>query len=268
MSAIEAIIRKEWIDTLQNKTIVWTFVGMAAVFSLLPLALGFGVPALVGENLSSDPDVALMSNLLLEVMPGFANLTPIQQFQVYVLRQMLPLFLLLPILGAMSIATYSIIGEKTSRSLEALLATPTSTRDILLGKALASTVPSVLGAWAFFGLLVVVVRLLGGPEVLTYAFDMAAWALILLISPVVAFLALGLGVIVSSRSTDPRSAQQIASILVLPIVGLIIGQSTGLFLLGLGPVLVAAVVLLILDLIVLRLGIRLFQREHILTRWK
>ena len=113
-----------------------------------------------------------------------------------------------------------------------------------------------------------VVWLLGGPEVARYALDGTAWAMILLITPLVALLALGLGVIVSSRATDPRSAQQIATLLVLPVVALLIAQISGLFLIGLPMILAAAGVLLVLAAIVLQVGVRLFQRETILTKWK
>ena len=268
MSPIEAIVRKEWAETLKNKTIVWTFIGLAAMFGLMPLLLSVGLPALVGESAFNDPDIATATRLLQQMAPDFAALGPLQQFQVFMLRQFLPMFLLLPVMGAMSIATYSIIGEKTSRSLEAVLATPTTTRDLLLAKSLAATIPSVLGTWAVFGLQALLVRLWAGPVVSAFALDTATWTLILLITPLIAFLALGFGVIVSSRANDPRSAQQVAVILILPLIGLIVGQSAGLFLLGSGAVLVAALVLLVLDILVLLAGVRLFERERILTRWK
>jgi len=53
--------------------------------------------------------------------PAFAGLAPLAQFQVFLLRQFVGLFLLAPVMGAISVATYSIIGEKTTRSIEALL---------------------------------------------------------------------------------------------------------------------------------------------------
>ena len=268
MSPIEAIVRKEWAETLKNKTIVWTFVGLAATFGLMPLALSIGLPALMGQAAFNDPDIATATRLLQQVAPDFTALSPLEQFQVFILRQFLPMFLLLPVMGAMSIATYSIIGEKTSRSLEAVLATPTTTRDLLLAKSLAATIPAVLGTWAVFGLQALLVRLWAGPTVAGYALDTATWTLILVITPLIAFLALGLGVIVSSRATDPRSAQQVAVILILPLIGLIVGQSAGLFLLGLGAVLLAALVMLVLDVLVLLAGVSLFERERILTRWK
>ena len=268
MTPIEAIIRKEWVETLHNRTLVFSFVLVGVMFTIMPLFIAFGLPALIGEAMTSDPDTGPMLSLLTGAMPGFEALTPMQQFQVFSIRQFLPLFLLLPIMGAMSIATYSIIGEKTSRSLEAVLATPTTTRQLLVGKALAASLPAVLGTWLLFLVFYAVVLVLGGVEVARYALDITAWALILLITPVIAFVALGLGVITSSRATDPRSAQQVATLLILPVVGLLIAQVTGLFLIGPRLILIAAVVLLVLAVIVLQIGVRLFQRETILTKWK
>ena len=268
MTPIEAIMRKEWVETLHNRTLVWSFVLVGVMFTIMPLIIAFGLPALAGEAMTADPDTGPMLSLLAGALPGFEALGSVEQFQVFALRQFLPLFLLLPIMGAMSIATYSIIGEKTSRSLEAVLATSTTTRDLLLAKSLAATIPAVLGTWAVFGLQALLVRLWAGPTVAAFALDSATWTLILVITPLIAFLALGLGVIVSSRANDPRSAQQVAVILILPLIGLIVGQSAGLFLLGIGAVLVAALVLLVLDVIALLAGVRLFERERILTRWK
>ncbi len=268
MTPIEAIMRKEWVETLHNRTLVWSFVLVGVMFTLMPLFIAFGLPALVGDSITSDSDMGPMLRLLSGALAGFEALTPLQQFQVFSIRQFLPLFLLLPIMSAMSIATYSIIGEKTSRSLEAILATPTTTRQLLFGKALAASLPAVVGTWLLFLVFALVVWILGGLTVARYALDTTAWALILLITPIIAFVALGLGVIVSSRATDPRSAQQIATLLVLPVVALLIAQISGLFLIGLPMVLAAAGVLLILAVIVLQVGVRLFQRETILTKWK
>ena len=268
MRPVETIVRKEWSETIRNREITLTFFIMAAFLFALPLLIGFVLPRFLGDAMLSDPDVKPVTDMLSQALPGFGALTPIQQFQVFMVRQFMPLFLLLPIMGAMTIATYSIIGEKTSRSLEALLATPTSTRDLLLGKSLAAMAPAVLATWLVFGVFALLVVVLGGARVAAYAFDLAAVLLILLITPLAAFLALGIGVIVSSRVSDARSAQQVGALLVLPVVGLILAQSTGLFLLGTLFVLIGAVALLALDALVLWLGVRLFRRETILTRWK
>lgn len=265
---IQTIIGKEWQETIRNRAIVFTFLLLLVMFTVMPLVLAFGLPAVTGPQAVSDPDLDRMLGLLTEAFPGFAGLEPVQQFQVFMLRQFLILFLILPIMGAMSIATYSIIGEKTSRSLEALLATPVTTAELLMGKSLAAAVPSVIATWAAFGLFALLVRLLSDAAVAGYVFDAAAWSTILLITPLAAVFALGLGVIISSRVNDPRSAQQVGGVLVLPLVAVMIAQSAGFFLLGVPFVLIGALALLLLDLVVLGLGISIFNREQILTRWR
>lgn len=47
----------------------------------------------------------------------------------------------------LSIATFSIIGEKQARTLEPLLAAPVRTVELLAGKAIAALVPGVLAGW-------------------------------------------------------------------------------------------------------------------------
>lgn len=265
---IRTIIEKEWAETLRNNTITSTFVMLLIVFTAMPLLFAFVLPAFLGEAATNDPDMDQLLDLLATSFPQIMELSGLEQFQIFMLRQFIVLFLLLPIMGAMSISTYSIIGEKTSRSLEALLASPIRTDELLLAKSLAAAIPSVLASWVAFGLFALVTRLAGGPEVYRYTLDSAAWATILLIAPLVALLGLGLGVVVSARSNDPRSAQQIGGLVVLPLIAVVMGQTAGLFLLGIPLVIVAAVVLLLLDLAVLGLGVSLFNREAILTRWK
>jgi len=49
-----------------------------------------------------------------------------------------------------NIAAYSVVGEKTTRSLEPLLATPITTAELLIGKNMAAAIPAVLATWAGF----------------------------------------------------------------------------------------------------------------------
>ena len=76
------------------------------------------------------------------------------------------------------------------------------------------------------------------------------------------------GLIVSSRASDPQSAQQIAGLIILPVIALMIGQLLGVVQLSLWLVIAAAVVLLAIDAALLAFAVRVFQRETILTRWK
>jgi ABC-2 type transport system permease protein len=265
---IRTLLAKEWLELRNNRSLILTLIVPLVMFTLIPLITAFGLPLTLGDSLTADPDTEEVVENLLTAFPGFGALQPIQQFQVYILRQFLALFLISPIIGSIGIATYSIIGEKTTRSLEALLASPIRTDELLVAKSVAAALPPVLVTWFMFLIFALIVFFAGGYDVFRYTFDLAAWGLILLMAPLVALLGLGLGVITSSRVNDPRTAQQIGGIFILPLVALVFGQSAGIFLLGLPIVLVASVVLLLIDLAILGIGVSLFNREQILTRWK
>jgi ABC-2 type transport system permease protein len=47
-----------------------------------------------------------------------------------------------------AIASYSLVGEKVEKSLEPLLATPTTDGAILLGKNIAAFTPAIISAYA------------------------------------------------------------------------------------------------------------------------
>mgnify|MGYP006969500253 FL=1 len=91
---------------------------------------------------------------------------------------------------------------------------------------------------------------------------------VVLVGPLLAVLAVCAAMMISSRVSDPRTAEQLSGAVMLPIILLVMGQSFGLFLLSSELVLLTAVVLIILDAILFYLTVKMFQRETILTRWK
>jgi ABC-2 type transport system permease protein len=265
---LAALLRKEWAEVVRNRTLVSTYALVAVVLLALPLVLAFAVVDLVAADLEAQRGGDELLRLLERQLPAVLDLPGREQVQVLLLRQLVPLYLILPVLGAMSIATYSVVGEKTSRSLEPLLATPLTTGELFFGKSLAAAVPSVAGAWLTFGLFAGAVRVLGGPRVAALAIDGAAWLTILLIGPLLALLAIGAGVLISARAKDPRSAQQVGSLLLLPVIALVAVQAAGAVLLSASWVLAGAAVLAALGALFFRWGVRLFDRERIFTDWR
>ena len=91
---------------------------------------------------------------------------------------------------------------------------------------------------------------------------------VFLLGPAVGLASVVSGVIVSSRVNDPRVAQQIGGVIIVPIVGLVLAQASGTILVGAAGYAVMTVVVLVVALVGLRIGVRLFDREAILTRWR
>jgi hypothetical protein len=63
-------------------------------------------------------------------------------------------------------------------------------------------------------------------------------------------------------------AEQISMVMILPVLGGFFGQMAGLFVLNAQVISIVAFVMLLIDVLMLYLATRVFQRESILTRWK
>jgi ABC-2 type transport system permease protein len=83
-----------------------------------------------------------------------------------------------------------------------------------------------------------------------------------------ALMAVSFSLMVSSRVNDPRVAEQVSMVVILPVLAGFFGQVAGLFVLNKQIISVVALVMLVLDALLLYLTTRVFQREQILTRWK
>ena len=176
---IWTVFKRELLEISRNKALIPAMLIPLVIFTILPLFTAFGLPALMGNGITRDPDINALLRRLEDLYPQFATLTAIEKYQVYAIRQFITFFLISPVMGAMGIATHSIIGEKTSRSLEALLATPIRTDELLLAKSFASATVPLIATWLLFGFFAVVTYVVGGPNVFRYALDGAAWGIIL-----------------------------------------------------------------------------------------
>ena len=63
-------------------------------------------------------------------------------------------------------------------------------------------------------------------------------------------------------------AEQLSMLFILPLIGLFLGQATGLILVNETLILWMAAGLVVVDAGLLYFSVQLFQRETILTRWK
>jgi ABC-2 type transport system permease protein len=67
---------------------------------------------------------------------------------------------------------------------------------------------------------------------------------------------------------DPRVAEQISMVIIVPVLAGFFGQIGGLFVLNSTIISIVAVIMLLLDGVMVYLSTRVFRREQILTRWK
>ena len=186
---------------------------------------------------------------------------------------LLTAFLFFFVLGAATlpsaIAAYSFVGEKIERSLEPLLATPTTDADILLGKAAAAWFPAVAATWVGMAVFMVIIDVQYRTKLgYLYFPNAVAWVLALLVVPLAAALSVELNIIISARATDVRSAQQTAALVVLPFAALYVLTEIGAVTLDVPGLLLVAAVLVVLVVLLGYAARATFNREEILTRWR
>jgi ABC-2 type transport system permease protein len=261
MDKIKTIIRKEWAEVFQNRFVLFSVIFMPLMFAALPLLMLYTMRGGGGDTASAIPEAYLR---------GCAQgMTAEECFQVYFVTEFMLLFMLTPLIVPVNIAAYSVAGEKTTRSLEPLLATPITTAELLAGKNLAAVIPAVIATWLSFLIFGVGARLLvSNVKVLTALLDPMWWLAILVVGPLLSVLSTNFCLMVSSRVNDPRVAEQLSAVVMLPLLALFFGQIAGYIYLNRQLMVVLALAMTVIDALMIALTIQVFQRETILTRWK
>lgn len=267
MSRMLALLGKELAELRRNPAVFVPAIIAGGLSMLLPFFIALIVPALAGERLSDSSDFEIALEMYRD-RPGLRALDPEAAIQAWIFQQFLVLLVLTPVAGAMSVAAYSIVGEKQARTLEPLLATPLTTFELLAAKVLGAFIPALVLTAATFVVYVGGVMVCAEPGAFRALLLPASLAVAFVLGPLASLAALQLAVCVSSRVNDVRSAQQIGALVVLPVTAVFILQITGMVQLT-GPVMAAvALVLVGVNIGLMLLGTTLFERESILTRWK
>ena len=264
MSRTRALIAKEWVDLRRNAGALIPAAIITLVSVLLPFAIVVGIPAFTGDALSDDATLERVS----AVADPRGLMSSDSRIELFLFQQFLVLLLMTPITGAMSLASHAIIGEKQTRTLEPLLATPLTTPELLLAKMLGALLPTLGMSFLGVGLYVLGIALLGAPGVLAAMATARSAVLVLLVGPAVALVALQSALLISARVNDPRTAQQFGVLFLVPLAILLIAQFGGSLWLSASMLAAIALGLLIAWLLLLLLSAAVFERETILTRWR
>ncbi len=169
-----------------------------------------------------------------------------------------------------TIASYTLVGEKVEKSLEPLLATPTTDSEILVGKSIAAIVPplgAILVASAIFMALADAVT--RGTLGNNFFPNGNALVVLFVMAPLAAAMSVAWNVVISARVSDVRIAQQMGALVVVPFAGIYVSGEVGLISLGVTRnLLLVAAGELVAAVLLLSFAVTTFRREAILTRWK
>jgi ABC-type Na+ efflux pump permease subunit len=182
-------------------------------------------------------------------------------FSIYVLG---PIFMTMPIFTASVIAADSFAGEKERKTSEAILSTPVTTIELLVGKIAASFIPAVLLTLVVFAIYGSMINYLSMKAFGTYLLPTLSWLLMILLAPFLSLAAIGIVVLVSAHVQGIKEAQQISSLLILPVMLLPFASIFGVADLSPGFFAETMAVLTLIDISVIYVGIRSFRKEAIL----
>jgi len=262
-----ALLRKELADERQNLGLFVPSLIVAVVAILLPVFVAIVVPYATGERLSDSSDFEIAVELY-RSQPGTRTLDPEAAIQAYLFQFFAVMLVLIPVTSSMSLAAYSVVGEKQARTLEPLLVTPITTFELLGAKVLGAFLPSIALTAVSYIVYVLMTVIFARPGVAGILLGARSIATVFVLGPLAALAALQMAVCVSSRVNDARTAQQIGVLVILPIPGLLVGQLFGALTLSVPVIASIALGLLAVNAGLIWLTIALFDRETILTRWK
>jgi ABC-2 type transport system permease protein len=267
--AITAIVRKDLKVVIQNKGVLIPLIMVPMIFLVVLPALTALIPTFEGELSSTLEEFeAFLDGMPPGLKAGLAGYNEAQMIVVLALVYFLaPMYLILPLMVASVIAADSFAGEKERKTLEALLYTPTTDRELFLAKLLAAWLPALGIAWSGFVLYAVVANLAAWQTMGRIFFPNAMWIVLAFwVAPAVAGLGLGVTVLISARAQGFQDAYQLGAVLVLPIILLFVGQATGVMYFSLWLVVLLGLLLWAVNAVLLWFGGRTFRRSELAAR--
>jgi len=266
-NAVKAVVRKDLKVVFQNKGISIPLVA-APVFILVILLPGMAALAgRLGEMVTSS--LAWLDPVI-DVMPaGFqAALAGYNADQRFIVLSLIygaaVMYLLLPLMVVTTIAADSVAGEKERKTLEALLYTPTTDWELLLGKLLSAWLPALGITWGGFVLYAVMANLAAWPIMGRLFFPTPSWVVLALwVAPAAAALGLGAMVLISSRARTFQAANQLAAVVIMPIFMLLGAPIIGAMGYGTWLTALLGLALWAIDAGILWFGKRSFKRSRL-----
>ncbi len=190
----------------------------------------------------------------------------LQQFGAQIIGERLIPFLLMivgffPTSFSLVVALETFVGERERKSIEALLCTPLTNGQLYLGKMLAATIPPLGAAYLGIGVYLVGLAVFRG----WYAPTQLLIQIVLLTTCEAIVMVSG-AVVVSSQTTSTRAANLLASFIIIPMALLVQAQSVIMFWAMYHVLWGFIAALIVVDLILIRMGVQLFDREELLGR--
>ena len=255
-----ALIKKDIRSMISNKQVLM-------VMLMVPLALSIVLPSIIVFVTVLVPDSVSDFQKLLEMLPVPAREYNQEQMILWLmLNKVMPaFFLIIPVMASSVMAASSFVGEKEKHTLETLLYSPLSLKQLFQSKILAGFSVGMMVSYISFAAMMLVLEIemlfLTGSGMLP---DISWLIIMLFIAPAISLVAIAVTVRGSAKAQTMEEAQQRAVFLIFPILALVIGQFTGVILVNSGLLLGLGIVLAVLDVLLMRGASRRFTYEKLL----
>jgi ABC-type transport system involved in multi-copper enzyme maturation permease subunit len=233
---VRAIRRKEFREYRRNGNLVFATAILPLIFLIQPVIQVFTLPTSASMTLRHEHSLVYM--------------------------------LAIPVLVPAVLASYAVVGERLQGTLEPVLTTPVRPEELLLGKAMAAFVPSVVVAYAVFALFVAIVEFFARPAVASALIQGPDLLAQLLFTPLLASWSIWVGIAISARSSDPRTAGQISVLMSVPTVAVTTLIALNVIPATLGIAVGFGAALLVLVLVGWRVVSVIFDPERLITNTK
>jgi ABC-type Na+ efflux pump permease subunit len=260
---MRAVLAKDLLAVRRSKAVILPMLIVPALL-LIVLPLAIGVAARSSQPVGVHGFLQAVPERLGEVI---RQLPPRQQLLVLVDGYLLaPLFMIVPLMVASVLAADAFAGEKERKTLEGLLHLPIAERDLFYAKVGGAFLPAMAVSWIGFACFVVLANAVGWSVMHRLFLPTRLWlAMMVWIAPAVAALGMGVMVRVSARARTAQEANQLGGAVVLPLIFVVVGQSTGLLLVSLPVVIAAGAVLWAIAIWLLHRGATRFTRDAMLA---
>ncbi len=182
-----------------------------------------------------------------------------------IMGQLVPFSLMIvgffPISFSLVIALESFVGERERRSIEPLLSMPVSDGELYVGKLLSSMMLPLLASYA--GIAIYSAGLILASD---YTIALQPLILVVVLTTMEALVMVAGAVVLSSQTTSVRAANLLASFIIIPVALLLQVEAVFLFWYQYEVLWAMVAALVVVDLIFIRTGMRIFNREDLLSR--
>ena len=146
---IKAVMNKDLNEFRQSK-FLWYSIIIMPIFMSVIFMISFIMPVIMAspEEMSEAPFIPAEAKdntaLMLE----------------YMMATILPMFMLIPLMVSSILGAHSFVSEKTGKTLEPLLATPITDRELFAGKILSILIPTLIMTYIGFGVSMIITNIL------------------------------------------------------------------------------------------------------------